>query len=169
MRFISTTTSNGVAEQLFTLDDITGVLWSPAGVTGSRPLVLLCHGGGQHKKAPGVLARAHRYVTACGFVAAAIDLPGHGERPRTEQEEQLRTAIQQGLVAGKPNGPDIARYNAQCAARAVPEWRATLDALQKSDRVGVDGPVGFHGMSLGSAVGLPLVAAEPRITAAVLG
>jgi hypothetical protein len=37
MRFTSQTTSNGVSERLFTLDDIPGVLWSPADATGSRP------------------------------------------------------------------------------------------------------------------------------------
>ena len=47
MRFTSETTSNGVSERLFTLDDVPGVLWSPAGATGSRPLVLVGHGGGQ--------------------------------------------------------------------------------------------------------------------------
>jgi hypothetical protein len=41
MRFTSETTSNGVSERLFTLDDIRGVLWSSAGAAGSRPLVLL--------------------------------------------------------------------------------------------------------------------------------
>src|ERR1019366_7543001 len=75
MRFISETTSNGVSERLFTLDDIPGVLWSPADAAGSHPLVLLGHGGGQHKKAQGLVARAHRYVTVCGFAVAAIDAP----------------------------------------------------------------------------------------------
>jgi hypothetical protein len=89
MRFTSETTSNGVSERLFILDDIRGVLWSPAGAAGSRPLVLLGHGGGQHKKVPGLVARAHRYVTGCGFAVAAIDAPGHGDRPRTEQDERF--------------------------------------------------------------------------------
>jgi len=31
MRFTSETTSDGVSERLFTLGDIPGVLWSPAG------------------------------------------------------------------------------------------------------------------------------------------
>jgi len=53
MRFTSETTSDGVSERLFTLGDIAGVLWSPPGAAGRRPLVLLGHGGGQHKKAPG--------------------------------------------------------------------------------------------------------------------
>ena len=43
MRFASTTTSDGVCEQDFTLDDIPGVLWFPAGAAGPRPLVLLGH------------------------------------------------------------------------------------------------------------------------------
>jgi alpha-beta hydrolase superfamily lysophospholipase len=89
MRFTSETTSNGVSERLFTLDDIPGVLWAPAAATGSRPLVLLGHGGGQHKQVPGLVARAHRYVTACGFAVAAIDAPGHGDRPRTEQHQRF--------------------------------------------------------------------------------
>ena len=37
------------------------------------------------------------------------------------------------------------------------------------DWIGAGGPVGYWGVSLGSAIGVPLVAAEPRITAAVLG
>jgi hypothetical protein len=37
MRFTSQTTSNGVSERLFTLDDLPGVLWSPTGGAGRRP------------------------------------------------------------------------------------------------------------------------------------
>jgi pimeloyl-ACP methyl ester carboxylesterase len=169
MRFTSETTSNGVSERLFTLDHIPGVLWSPAGAAGSRPLVLLGHGGGQHKKAPGLVARARRYVTACGFAVAAIDAPAHGDRPRTEQDERFVAGIRERMAAGEPVGPQIARYNAELAARAVPEWQATLGALQEVDCVGAGGPAGFWGVSLGSAIGVPLAAAEPRITAAVFG
>jgi cephalosporin-C deacetylase-like acetyl esterase len=70
---------------------------------------------------------------------------------------------------GEPIGPHVARYNAVLAAQAVPEWQATLDALAELDPVGPGGPVGYWGISLGSALGIPLVAAEPRITAAVFG
>jgi hypothetical protein len=45
MRFTSETTSDGVSERLFTLGDVTGVLWSPAGAFADRPLVLLAHSG----------------------------------------------------------------------------------------------------------------------------
>ncbi|HEV3290956.1 MAG TPA: alpha/beta hydrolase, partial [Streptosporangiaceae bacterium] len=72
MRFISETIADGVSERPFTVGDIPGVLWSPAGAAERRPLVLLAHGGGQHKKAPNVQGRARRLVTTCGFAAAAI-------------------------------------------------------------------------------------------------
>lgn len=168
MRFTSETTSNGVSERLFILDDIPGVLWSPADATGGRPLVLLGHGGGRHKRYQGLVARAHRYVTACGFAVAAIDAPWHGDRPRTEGD-RLIAGIKERIAAGEPIGPQMARYNAILAARAVGEWRAVLDVLQCLDCVGAGGPVGFWGVSMGSGIGIPLVAAEPRITAAVFG
>jgi dienelactone hydrolase len=48
------------------------------------------------------------------------------------------------------------------------EWIATIDAVQKLDYVG-KGPVGYWGVSMGTRYGIPLVANEPRIVAAVLG
>jgi dienelactone hydrolase len=166
MRFTSQTTSNGVTERLFTLDGIPGVLWSPADATGSLPLVLLGHGGGQHKQADGLLARAHRYVP-CGFAVAAIDAPGHGDRPKVGQHQRLMADIRQRVAQGEALGLHMARYNVVLAEQAVPEWQAALDALLELD--GVAGPVGYSGMSMGGGIGVPLVAAEPRITAAVLG
>lgn len=61
------------------------------------------------------------------------------------------------------------RYNADTARRAVPEWRMALGALQELPEIGTDGPVGYFGPSMGTAIGVPLAAAEPRITAAVFG
>jgi dienelactone hydrolase len=169
MRFISETTTDGVSERLFTLGDITGVLWSPAGATGHRPLVLLGHGGGQHKKAPGLLTRARRFVMACGFTVAAIDAPGHGGRPRTGEFERLLAGTRERIAAGEPAGPQMARFNTALAAWAVPEWQSTLDAFQDPGHAGAGGPVGYWGVSMGSGIGIPLAAAEPRITAAVFG
>lgn len=170
-QFISETTSNGVSEHLFTLDGIPGALWTPVHATGTRPLLLLAHGGGQHKKADAVMAGARRYVMAHGFTVAAIDAPGHGDRPRVERDELTATwsGIRERMAAGESVGPLVAQNNADLAARAVPDWQATLDALQKLDFVDTDGPVGFFGVSLGTAIGVPLIAAESRISAAVLG
>lgn len=73
------------------------------------------------------------------------------------------------MAGGEPVGPHVEAYNAAISALAVSEWRATLDALSEIDGIGAGEPVGFWGVSLGSAIGIPLVAAEPRITAAVFG
>jgi dienelactone hydrolase len=100
---------------------------------------------------------------------AAIDAPGHGDRPGIEQDERSVASIRERVAAGEPLGPLIARHNAAQAARAIPEWHATLDALAGLDRVGAGGPVGFWGVSMGAGIGVPFVAAEPRITAAVFG
>lgn len=110
MRLTSETTSNGVSERLFTVDDVPGVLWRPADAAGSA-LVLLGHGGGQHKRAQGILARAHRYVTTCGFAVAAIDAPGHGDRPRTQEDERFAADIRERIAAGEPIGPYVIGYN----------------------------------------------------------
>jgi len=79
MRFTSQASSDGVTEQLFTLTstfgEIPGVLWTPDGAAGARPLILMGHGGGQHKKAPGIVARARRFAADCGFAVAAVDCP----------------------------------------------------------------------------------------------
>jgi pimeloyl-ACP methyl ester carboxylesterase len=162
MRFISETTIDGVSQRQFTLDGVPGVLWSATGAIGDRPLILLAHGGGQHSKAPGIVARAGRYVAA-GFTALAIDAPGHGDRPKTERDQRFSAGIRARIAAGEPVGQYLAELHADLAARAVPEWRAILDAL------GTGGPVGFCGMSQGAAIGVHLIAAEPRIAAAVLG
>ena len=61
------------------------------------------------------------------------------------------------------------RYNAYLAELAVPEWRATLDAFQELPEIGSAGPVGYFGLNMGTAIGVPLAATEPRITAAVFG
>ena len=172
MRFTSETISDGVAERRFTLDSIPGVLWAPAGAAGPRPLVLLGHGGGQDKTAPGIVARARRYVTNCGFAAAAIDAPGHGGRPRTEHDERFIAEIRPRMLAGEPVWPLIAEHHADLAERGMPEWRATLDALLGDNGPGGTtgfGPVGYWGVSLGCGIGVPLTAAEPRISAAVFG
>ncbi|MFE6664266.1 alpha/beta hydrolase [Streptomyces sp. NPDC057697] len=170
LHFTAESASDGVVERDFTVDGIPGVLWSPAsGAAGRAPLVLMGHGGGADKRHRAMLGRAHRLVTGCGFHAAVIDAPGHGDRPRSAQDEQDVAELRRAQAAGESERPVVVRYNARLAETAVPEYRAALDALQELPEIGADGPVGYVGLGLGSAIGVPLVAAEPRITAAVFG
>jgi hypothetical protein len=169
LRFTAEASSNGIRERDFTVGGITGVLWSRAAGSDRAPLVLLGHGGGQHRRAPGIVGRAQRVVSTCGVTVASIDAPGHGGRPLTATDERARALLAQAMAAGEPIGPIVVRYNADIAARAVPEWQAVLDALQELPEIGVGGPVGYHGLNMGTAIGVPLTAADPRITAAVFG
>jgi dienelactone hydrolase len=170
MRFniSSSTSSDGVIERLFTLGEIPGVLWTPEGAAGTRPLILMGHGGGQHKTAPRIVAGARRFVAECGFAAVAIDAPGHGDRPKTAELDRAFTRMRTGAAAGEPMFPLVAELHTLLAQQSVPEWRSVLDAVAELDYAG-GGPVGYLGMSLGCGLGVPLVAAEPRIRAAVLG
>ena len=168
MRFSAKATSDGVTERLFMLGDVPGVVWAAEDAAGPRPLVLLGHGGGQHKTAPPLAARARRYVTRCGFAVAAIDAPGWGDRRVPAAYDLFNAEIEELSAAGKSLGDVFARRGVVAAALAVPEWQATIRALAELDWIG-PGPVGYWGVSLGTAIGLPLVAAEPRISAAVLG
>jgi dienelactone hydrolase len=168
MRFISQALSGGVFEQSFSLGEIPGVLWTPEGSHGPRPVILMGHGGGQHKKAPDIADRARRFVAECGFAVVAPDVPGHGDRPKHEEYARIAAGNQARVAAGAELAPLIASFQALVARQTVPEWQAVLDAVQDLPHVGA-GPVGYWGVSLGCGLGVPFVAAEPRVRAAVLG
>ncbi|WP_327294050.1 MULTISPECIES: alpha/beta hydrolase [unclassified Streptomyces] len=170
LQFAAESSSNGVAERDFTVDNVPGVLWSPAsGAADHAPLILMAHGGGNHKKHPAMSGRARLLVSGCGFHVAVIDAPGHGDRPRTTHDEAEIAELFRARAAGEPEGPVVVRYNAHLAERAVPEYQAVLDALQGLPEIGTGGPVGFWGINMGTAIGIPFVATEPRISAAVFG
>jgi dienelactone hydrolase len=170
--FTAETSSNGVVERDFTLGEITGVLWSPESGADHAPVVLMGHGGGLHKKTPGLLSRARHCVTTYGYTVVAIDAPGHGDRPRTAYDGQVRTDLHRAMAAGDTAGVASisVRYGTALAERAVPEWQATLDALQRLPEIGPEAPIGYGGgITLGTAIGIPLTAVEPRIRAAIFG
>jgi hypothetical protein len=169
MHFTSQTSSDGVIERCFTLGEVTGVLWSPAPGSTGGPLVLQGHTGGLDKMAPGLVASAQLSVARYGFTVAAIDAPGHGDRPRNADDRRRVAAMLRAREAGEPIGPIVAEYNTSLAERAVPEWQATLDALQALPEIGTAAPIGYGGTTLGTVIGLLMTAVEPRITAASFG
>lgn len=172
MQFTSSTSTDGVTEQFFTLPfnsgEIPGVLWTPDGAAGGRPLLLMGHGGGQHKVAPGIVARARRFTVECGFAVVAVDAPAHGDRPRTEEHARLVGELRHRMQTDGDVAPALADFHNLLATQSVPEWLAVVDAVQGLDPVGA-GPVGYWGMSLGCALGIAYVAADSRVRAAVLG
>jgi len=173
MNFTRERSEDGVTERLFDLtvagETVPAAVWSPEGAKGPRPLVLMGHGGSQHKKIGSLAARARRYARAMGYAVAAIDAPGHGARVTREESARFAAEIEKRIASGQGMGGEAARSMVQRAAQAVPEWRAALDAVQSLDFVGAGGPVGYWGVSMGTAIGVPFVAAEPRIKAAIFG
>jgi cephalosporin-C deacetylase-like acetyl esterase len=152
-------------------ETVPAVIWAPEGAKGPRPLVLMGHGGSQHKKTPTLAARARHYARAFGYATLAIDAPGHGDR--ISREEAVVMAREVGArVRGEtaaPMDPDRMRQMLRRSGKAVPEWKAALDLAQTFDFVGEAGPVGYWGVSMGTAIGVPFVSAEPRIDAAIFG
>lgn len=157
---------DGVLERAFTFDGIPGLLWTPetASAPEPAPLILLGHPGDLHRMRPRLAARARR-CAADGFAAAAIELPGGGDRPRSPGAEQARADLQRALANGERPGEDVIdRLVLPLVEQAVPEAQAALDALLALPELG--GPVGYSGGIISIGVRLALV--DPRIAAAVL-
>jgi dienelactone hydrolase len=93
-----------------------------------------------------------------------IDGPCHGERRLEEvadiDDTETMWPSYQGYLARR--GPGVV------AEEMVADWQATLEVLLTEDDLR-DSPVGYYGLSMGSRFGVPFVAAEPRVRAAVLG
>ena len=133
---------------------IPGVLWYPAEATGPRPLVLMGHGGSGHKRNDRMLMLARLFTTQYGWYAAAIDGPVHGNRGPV-------------LDANHPAYREMWQRG-DAVEQMIDDWKATLDALVELD--GIDpGRVGYWGVSMGTMFGLPYVASDARVRAAVLG
>lgn len=156
------TVSMGVWERPFTVvrdgDSIPGILWKPENAAGSLPLVLMGHGGQSEKRNEAGLALARRFVRRHGIAVAAIDAIDHGERGPIRVTED--PAGHPAYVALWKRTDTFDRMNA--------DWSATLDAALATGEFDA-GRVGYWGLSMGTMLGLPFVASEPRIKAAVLG
>ncbi len=175
MDVLSEKVEQGVVEQRFDLqvdgETVPGIRWYPEGARVPRPTILIGHGGTQHKRVPNVLGLARRFVRHLGYSAVALDAPGHGERADPETAERRRQAIEARIAAGPSAGgialgPEEARAWVERTTRGIAEWHALLDRL---DEQGEGPQYGYWGVSMGTAIGLPFVATEPRVRAAVLG
>ncbi|MFJ8624731.1 alpha/beta hydrolase [Kitasatospora sp. NPDC093550] len=158
---------DGVLEREFALGGIPGILWTPApaSASGPVPLILLGHPPlGLRRMYPRLADRARRAV-ADGFAAAAVELPGSGDRPRWPAIEEARADLRRAVEAGEPVDDEIVdALVLPLVDRAVPELRAALDALLSLP--GIGGPVGYSGGLI--SIGVRLAAVEPRIVAAGL-
>jgi len=132
---------------------VTGILWSGPDSAPGHPLICLGHGasGDRHQRPIPLLAE--RLTTGHGCFCLAIDGPVHGRR-------------QVGAGGREAFWPEWRREGT--AEDMVGDWRTTLRAVSAEPDVG-SGPVGYWGLSMGTIYGVPFVAEEPRMSAAVLG
>ncbi|MEZ5235559.1 MAG: dienelactone hydrolase family protein [Acidimicrobiia bacterium] len=157
MTFLDVTTDGPLRRREFDLDRngrlVSGVLWEPAEPTPAAPLVLLGHGASGDRHQLPLPWLAQRLTGEHGCFALAIDGPVHGRRfvPPGGRESFWPEWQREGTVTDM-----------------VDDWRFALDFAQSLPEVGA-GPVGYWGLSMGTIYGAPFVAAEERVTAAVLG
>ena len=123
----------------------------------NAPLVLIGHGGSQHKTHPAIALWAQRLIARINAVVVAIDGPIHGQR---RSDGLSGAGVRDEFRVMWEKDPQISAM--------VSDWRATIDALVGMPEVDRHA-IGWFGISMGTAYGLPLIAAEPRIRAAVLG
>jgi dienelactone hydrolase len=130
--------------------------WIPGGQPGPCPLVLVGHGGSGHKTSSLVQDIVQRMLPA-GIAVAAIDGPVHGERREVFVDGPV---VRDEFRELWSRGGDVDAM--------VQDWQAALDHLCQNASIDA-GRVAWYGISMGTAYGLPVVAADPRIKAAVLG
>jgi len=150
---------SGIVERRFTIDGAGGrpvpsVLWTREEAPERPPLILIGHGGSGSKDSEGNLDHRDNFTGRLGIATVAIDGPVHGER-------------------GGVTSTDDPRYSEMWRRPSVIDdmiidWTCTLDALLKLGEFNSTA-VGYFGLSMGTMFGLPYVASEPRIIAAVLG
>jgi dienelactone hydrolase len=150
LKIISENIEAGIKETRFDIEVdgviVPGILWTPEGAEGTRPLVVFGHGGRQHKRVSNILRMARDLVSNEHYAVMAIDGFGHGDRAAANETER-RDRAEENMTA---------------------ESMAAIDAVQKLSYVG-DGPVGYWGVSMGTRFGVPLVASDSRFKAAVFG
>lgn len=143
---------------------VPGIVWRPPNAGAHTPLVLAGHGGGfgtaGHKRVDRIVRLATE-LGRYGIATAAIDQPGCGDRPGAEEEQaRRRTLTIDEAIASL--------WTAELVEEMARDWQGSLDFLLTAWSLGSAG-VGYWGLSGGTTFGLPLVALEPRISAAVLG
>lgn len=161
MRLVEDRDAEGVRHRSFLHDgragEVPGALWTPL-EADPVALVLIGHGASGSKYQDYVRSLGRRLAGESGTAALAIDGPVHGSRRPDKSGDGRRAFLDfAALWSSDPTATD----------RMVDDWRRSLDAVLAL--VGSELPVGYWGLSMGTIFGLPLVAAEKRVEACVLG
>lgn len=143
-------------------DRVPGRLLLPASASGPLPLVLTQHGAGGAKDDDSMDAVCLPWAQR-GAAVACIDFPLHGERASAKLSERILGLLQ----AARPLCASEAELWTGFVCQAVIDLRRAVDALVALPEIDA-ARVGYAGFSLGSILGAPFCAEEPRIRAATL-
>ncbi|HEY9279540.1 MAG TPA: alpha/beta hydrolase [Eoetvoesiella sp.] len=136
---------------------IPGLLWLPQlPIRSGFPLVLVQHGGSGHK-ADDSTQELVAELTSHGFAVAAIDGPIHGERRHHPLPKAERLQAFLDYWGTNPHLEDF-----------VQDWLCVIESLVTHPEI-APCRLGWYGVSMGTAYGLPVVARSPHIKTAVLG
>lgn len=133
---------------------IHGVYRTPLSGDTDR-LVLVGHGGGSDEahKHSGYIVAIAGLLAERGIASLSIDGPGHGDRATFRFE-------------GQPGEMERAWESGGGTPGVVADWRAALDFIEAACGAR---PTGWWGVSMGTMMGVPVIAADDRIRIAVLG
>jgi pimeloyl-ACP methyl ester carboxylesterase len=124
---------------------------------GAAPLILTSHFGSSHKAGPEVLEWA-AIATGAGFHVASIDGPVHGQNS-DHPEDPVRVIDDFRRLWSDSDGG---------IEHAVGDWASVIATLSAAPGPEISA-IGWFGMSMGTAYGVPLLSEHPEVSAAVLG
>lgn len=142
-----------------TRHEVPYAMWRPSRQVSTN-LVLVGHGAAGDKREDYVMSFARHLVRRYGATVVAIDGPVHGDR---------RARL--GLTSSQPFLDFVAAWSSHetLTDEMMKDWTDVLDAVFASGHVTPDASTAYWGLSMGTILGLPFVAQEPRIRTSVFG
>ncbi len=157
MEWLRGVEESGITHREFVLDrdgrPVSGTLWHSGSSRPGGPLICFGHGASGDCYQVPIPRLAREFAGDLGFFALAIDGPVHGHRRKGD--DAMEAAREEWARVG-------------CVEDMIADWKFAIDTVQALPEVGT-GDLGYWGLSMGTIFGLPLVATEQRIKAAVLG
>ncbi len=157
MEWLREVEESGIIHREFVLDRdgraVPGTLWHSESSRSGGPLICLGHGASGDCYQVPIPRLAREFAGDLGFFALAIDGPVHGRRRKGDGA--MEATLEEWERVG-------------CVEDMIADWKFAIDTVQALPEVGI-GDLGYWGLSMGTIFGLPLVATEQRIKAAVLG
>jgi len=137
--------------------EVTGALWLPARPQAGAPLVCFGHGASGDRYQLPICTLARRFSREAAYPVLSLDGPIHGLRG-------------DDLEGPEKQGQFIQRFvqDDNCIADMTADWNAAIAVTQSLPGIGV-GSLAYFGLSMGSMLGMAMLAQRDDVDVAVLG